>query len=178
MRLAPLFAGIAVSAALASTSALATTPVALTPVQIAPELQTKFETGYGLRDIAVLQNAVGAALVRELANAGASVGDGAAPLTVQAILVDVKPSRPTFDQAIRQPNLDTAHTVSLGGAELHARLLDAAGKPVGDEIAYRCYETATAPPDAKSTWSDARRAIGGFATRVGSAYRAASAPRA
>lgn len=166
-----LFAAAAVAAlAVAFASPAAADAVALRPMTVDAALQTKFDDDYGQREIAVLQNIVARALERELTQAGATVAD-TAPVTVETTLVDVKPSRPTFQQAVDTPGLDTIRSVSVGGAELRARILGADGAVLG-EVSYEWFETDLAFSNALSTWGDAHRAIRRFADKVGDAYRA------
>lgn len=172
MRLNLVFAAFASSIALAGAAWAG--PVAVKPVSVAPELQKKFEKDYGVREVDQLQDAVEAALTRALGKAGGSVSE-TAPVQVEAVLLDVKPSRPTFEQASRQPSLDIGRSVSAGGAELHARILDSKGA-VLREVKYRWFETDLEWAHAKSVWSDARTAISRFATQVAGAYREVDAP--
>lgn len=166
-----LFAAAAVSAlALAFAAPASAAPVTIRPATIDAELQKEFEDNYGTREIAVLQKAIAGALERELTAAGATVGDGA-PIAIETTLVNAKPSRPTFQQAIDQPGLDTVRSVSLGGAELRARVVRADGTTL-QEVTHKWYEYDLLFSDAATTWSDARRAIRRFADKVGDAYRA------
>lgn len=143
-------------------------PVSLAPVSIDTALQKKFDRDYGTREAAVLQTRVTDAISRRLARAGATVGDGAA-VRVEVTLVDVKPSRPTFQQAVDKPGLDLFRSISLGGAELKARIVGADGAVLA-EVPYKWYEYDLRFSTATSTWSDADRAIARFADRVAQAY--------
>jgi hypothetical protein len=164
------FAIAAAFAAAAFASPALAAPVAVKPMAVDPALQETFEDDYGSREIAVLQKIVDEAVRRELVRVGATVAD-AAPVTVETTLVDVKPSRPTFQQAIDKPGLDTMRSISIGGAELKARLVGADGATL-DEVTYEWFETDLLFSAANTTWSDARRAIRQFAREVGEAYAA------
>lgn len=166
-----LLATVALSAlALALAAPASAAPVTVKPVAIDAELQKEFEENYGAREIAVLQRAIAGALTRELTAAGATVGDGA-PVTIETTLVNAKPSRPTFQQAVDRPGLDTFRSISLGGAELRARVVGADGATLG-EVTHKWYEHDLFFSNAATTWSDARRAIRNFAGKVGDTYRA------
>ncbi|MDX2235840.1 MAG: hypothetical protein NW200_15175 [Hyphomonadaceae bacterium] len=167
-----LFAAVALAGLALATPAFAA-DVAVRPMAVESALQEKFTDDYGEREIAILQRTVARALERELKQAGATLADDA-PLTVETTLVDVKPSRPTFQQAADRPGLDTLRSISVGGAELRARILGADGAVV-KEIAYEWYETDLAFSNAITTWADAERAIRRFAHKVGDAYAAAPA---
>jgi hypothetical protein len=158
-----LFAVAAVSAIALALAAPASAAVTVKPVAIEADLQKKFEEDYGEREIAVLQRAVATALEREL-------GADAPSVTIEATLVDVKPSRPTLQQAIDKPGLDVGRSVSLGGAELRARVIGADGATIR-EVSHKWYETDLLFSDANSTWTDARRSIRRFADKVGDAVR-------
>ncbi len=166
MRLLVALAALAVAYA----APAAADPVALRPMTVDAKLQEKFDEDYGAREIAVLQSLVTRALTRELTAAGATIAD-AAPVTVETTLLDAKPSRPTMQQTIDTPGLDALRSISIGGAELRARLLDANGAPLG-EVTYEWFETDLRFSLANGTWSDAQRAIRRFADKVGDAYRA------
>lgn len=159
-------AGLAFAFAASASAA----PVSLRPVSIDADLQKKFDDDYGRREVAVLQKIVTDALARELAQAGATVADGA-PVSIETTLVDVKPSKPTFHQAAETIGLDTIRSVSIGGAELRARIVGADGATLG-EVNYEWYESDLLFSNANSTWSDARQAIRRFAGKVGDTYRA------
>lgn len=166
-----LFAATAFSAlALALAAPAVAAPVTVKPVSIDAELQKEFEDNYGEREIAVLQRAIESALAHELTAAGATVSDGA-PVVIETTLVNVKPSRPTFQQATDKPGLDIIRSVSLGGAELRARVVRADGTTLS-EVNHEWYEYNLEYSNALTTWSDARRAIRRFADKVGDAYRA------
>jgi hypothetical protein len=170
MRLLAAVSALALASSLAIAAPASAAPVTVKPVAIDAELQKEFEDNYGEREIAVLQRAISGALERELTASGATVADGA-PVVIETTLVNVKPSRPTFQQAIDQPGLDTARSVSLGGAELRARVVRADGTTL-QEVTHKWYESDLLFSNASTTWSDARRVIRRFADKVGDAYRA------
>ncbi|KAF0182250.1 MAG: hypothetical protein IV086_11010 [Hyphomonadaceae bacterium] len=161
---------LAAALSFAFAASAAADPVVVRPLAIDAELQKKFEEEYGTREIAELSEAVSQSLASELRQAGGSVAD-AGPITIETTLVDVKPSKPTLEQLRDKPGLDYFRSVSLGGAELRARLLAADGS-VLREVSYDWYETDLLNTLALGTWSDARRAVRRFADKVGDAYHA------
>ncbi len=170
MRLLAIAAAAGLSLAFAATASAG--PVVVRPIAVEADLQKKFDDDYGTREIAELQEALNRALAAELASVGATIG-AEGPITIETTLVDVKPSRPTLAQGQKRPGLDMIRSVSLGGAELKARLVAADGR-VLNEFSYDWYEYDLANSYGASTWSDARRAIRRYADRVAAAYRAQS----
>lgn len=165
-----LFAFAAVAALALTFTATATAgPVIVRPLAIEAALQTKFNEDYGTREIAELQRALTSALTAELGQAGGSIAESG-PITIETTLVDVKPSKPTLEQVRNKPGLDPIRSISLGGAELRARIVAADGR-VLNEVSYDWYESDLLNQPALTTWSDARRAIRRFADKVAEAYR-------
>jgi len=167
MRVFAFAAALALSMSIAATAHAG--PVVVRPLTIDAALQKKFEDDYGSREIATLQSTLTSALTRELRQAGGAVSESG-PITIETTLVDVKPSKPTLEQVRHKPGLDQFQSVSLGGAELRARILAADGR-VLNEVNYDWYETDLLNMPALTTWSDADRAIRRFADKVAEAYR-------
>jgi hypothetical protein len=167
MRVFAFAAAIALSMTFAATAAAG--PVVVRPFTVDTTLQKKFEDDYGTREIATLQQVFTSALTRELSQAGGAVSDSG-PVIIETTLVDVKPSKPTLEQVRHKPGLDQFRSISLGGAELRARILAADGR-VLQEVNYDWYETDLLTMPALTTWSDADRAIRRFADKVAEAYR-------
>jgi len=167
MRLLAIAAAAGLSLAFAATASAG--PVIVRPLTVDADLQKKFDDDYGVREIKELQDALNRALAAELAAVGGAVASEG-PITIETTLVDAKPSRPTRAQGDRRPGLDTIRSVSLGGAELKARIVAADGR-VLNEFSYDWYEYDLANVYGASTWSDARRAIRRYADRVAEAYR-------
>jgi len=165
-----LFATALSALALGLAAPAVAAPVTVKPVAIDAALQKEFEDNYGEREIAFLQRAIANALTRELTAAGGTIGDGA-PVVIETTLVGARPSRPTFQQASERPGLDIIRSISLGGAELRARVVRADGTAVS-EVTHKWYESDLLYSNATTTWSDAQRAIRRFADKVGDAYRA------
>lgn len=150
-------------------------PVMLTPVSFSPEFQQSLDENLGPREGEILSAAVTQAVERALARRGATIGGGG--VTVEIVIVDADPNRPTMRQLADQPSLDASRSVSIGGAELRAVLRGADGATL-TEVSYRRYnhslDDLVGPP---STWTEARRAINRFAERVADAYVAHASAR-
>jgi hypothetical protein len=168
MRLAVLAAAAALSLAFAAEAAAG--PVAVKPLAVDAELQKKFETDYGVRELPELTAALNAALARALRSNGGDVG-ASGGVTIETTLLDVRPSKPTMQQTHKRPGLDTIRSVSLGGGKFRARLVSADGR-VLNEFTYDWYERDLFTSPALTTWHDARDAMRRFAARVGVAYAA------
>lgn len=166
MRIAPLLAGLA-AAALAQNALAA--PVTLTPVAYSAEFQTELDENLGVREGAHLSDIVARVVSRELTRRGATLTENA-PLTIELIIIDADPNRPTFQQLADRPGLDYFRSVSVGGAELRAVLRDADGH-VLREVTHKRFDYSLADLiGAPNTWTTARQAIWGFAAKVGDAY--------
>lgn len=168
MRLLAIAAAAGLSFVFAATASAG--PVMVRPMTVDAELQKKFDEDYGVREIRELQDAVNRAVANELGKAGATLGTTGGVI-LETTLVDAKPTRPTMYQTQKRPGLDMMRSVSLGGAELRARLIAEDGR-VLNEISYDWYEWDINNAVAATTWTDARRAIRIFADQVGKAYRA------
>jgi hypothetical protein len=106
---------------------------------------------------------VAEAIDAELARRGVSSAG-----RIEVTIVDAEPNRPTMQQLRDRPSLDPS-SISIGGAELQARL------PDGEVVTHRRYNHSLADiGGAATTWSEARRAIRQFAVKVADAYIASS----
>lgn len=166
MRIASLLAGLA--AAAFAQSALAA-PVTVTPVAYSAEFQTELTENLGSREGEHLSDVVTRVVSRELERRGATLTENA-PLTIELIIVDAAPNRPTFQQLADRPGLDYIRSVSVGGAELRAVLRGADGQ-VLREVTHRRFNYSLADlVGVPNTWTTARQAVWGFAAKVGDAY--------
>jgi len=96
--------------------------------------------------------------------------DSTAHLVVEVTLIDAQPNKPTFKQLGDTPGLDYFSSVSIGGAELNAILRGPDGEIV-TEVSHRRFSYAIDDINlAGGSWSEARRAVRQFATRVARAY--------
>jgi hypothetical protein len=164
MRLIPAFCGLA-ALALAQGAAAVT----LAPISFSPEFETELREELGMREGDYLRSDVETAVRRALARRGVDVSSAAG--TIEIVIVDADPNRPTMQQLADEPGLDYMRSVSLGGAELRAVLRGANGEVLA-EVDHRGYNHSISDFSgmAPNTWSEARRAIRRFANKVADAY--------
>ena len=150
---------IALSAAalLASATAAFAAPADVS-VTIGPELQTKAEKTYGVREVRDLADELRDSIVKSLARSGA-LQDTRIELT----LVDAKPNRPTFRQLGDTPGL-SLQSFGIGGAAIEGRIVRADGSTA--PLAYKWYETDITQVYGHATWSDATWTFNRFARRL------------
>ena len=169
MRLIPAFVGLAALAFAQSAAA-----VTMAPVAFSPEFETELNEELGVREGDVLREDVERLVAAALARRGVSVGDGGG--TIEVVIVDAAPNRPTWHQLNAEPSLDYIRSFSIGGAELRGVIRGANGE-VLTEVEHRRYNSSIAelngmPP--AYTWYEARRSIRRFAEKIADAYVAHS----
>ena len=169
MRLIPAFVSLAAFAFAQSAAA-----VTVAPISFSPEFESELNEVYGVREGDVLREHVDEDIAAALARRGVAVGAGGG--TIEVVILDADPNRPTFQQLVDEPGLDYMRSVSIGGAELHAVIRGANGEVLA-EVDHRNYNHSIAdyhgmPPGY--TWSEARTAIRRFANKVADAYVAHS----
>lgn len=129
-------------------------------VTIGGDLVDQVET-LGQRDVdrqlARLQEVVS----RELAGRGAL--DGA---QINLIITDLKPNRPTFQQAADRPGLSVIDSISIGGATIEGEVITADGQRL--PVRYARYSPTLADVQGFSTWQDAERAYNRLAANLAS----------
>ncbi|HRJ00844.1 MAG TPA: hypothetical protein PKV67_08700 [Hyphomonas sp.] len=130
-------------------------------VSYSPDFAEKLSKEYGEREGTYLSERVKKDLETELARGGVDVA------RIDVTIVDATPSRPTFKQGSDTPGLDMHRSVSLGGMKLKAVAYDAAGN-AGEAFEYKWYESDITQAGI-TTWHDARRASGRFASRFAKA---------
>ena len=126
------------------------------------DFQEKLEEDYGLREGERISEFTTRALTREFEKRGIDVD------RVEVTILDAKPNRPTFQQLSDEPSLDLGRSLSIGGAELSAKVFDADGNLI-TELEYDWFENDIRDAVGSATWTDARRATRFFATRVAKA---------
>jgi hypothetical protein len=151
------------AAALMLAPPLAIAPAALAApaavsVTLSPELQTKAEKTYGLRDVSQLADELRVDAERALARTGAY-----ADTRIELVMTDVTPNRPTFKQLGDKPGL-SFQSFGVGGAAFSGRIIAADGSET--PLAYKWYESDIDQAFGNSTWGDARWAIDRFAARL------------
>ena len=169
MRLLPAYVALAALAFAQSAAA-----VTIAPVSFSPEFETELNDELGAREGDVLREDVEGAVAAALARRGVTVGDGGG--TIEVVIVDADPNRPTWQQLSDEPSLDYIRSFSIGGAELRGVVRGANGE-VLTEVEHSRYNTSITelggmPP--ASTWFEARSVIRRFANKVADAYVAHS----
>lgn len=129
-------------------------------VSLSPELQTKAEKTYGLREVSRLADELKAEAERALVKTGAY-----ADARVELVMTDVVPNRPTFKQLGDKPGL-SFESFGVGGAAFTGRVVAANGSET--PLAYKWYESDIRDAYGHSTWRDAQWAIDRFAVRLAS----------
>jgi len=75
---------------------------------------------------------------------------------VELVLTDLKPNRPTFQQAADRPGLDQFRSISIGGAEIEGQITLADGTV--QPVRYSWFSTNLGDVHGYSIWQDAERA--------------------
>ncbi len=126
--------------------------------KVSPEFQTKLEEDYGVREAAILTEALTSKVEAAFARQGVKAD------RVVVTIEDAKPNRPTWEQVADKPGLDPMRSVSIGGARVSGIAYDASGAQIGT-LDYDWYETDLSNVIAAATWSDARWTFDRFARR-------------
>jgi hypothetical protein len=96
---------------------------------------------------------------RELGRSGALSG-----AQVNLVLTDLKPNRPTFQQASDKPGLSIFDSISIGGAAIEGEVITAEGEHL--PVKYSRYSSSIADVYGYGTWQDADRAFDGLASNL------------
>lgn len=75
---------------------------------------------------------------------------------IDLVLTDLKPNRPTFQQAADRPGLDQFRSISIGGAEIEGQITLADGTV--QPVRYSWFSTNLGDVHGYSIWQDAERA--------------------
>jgi hypothetical protein len=141
--LAPLAAALAVSgAALAQPSAIT--------VSLGPDLERKAGE-LGEREVQQQLDRLTEVVREALANDADLRG-----ATIDLVVTELKPNRPTMEQLNQRPGLDGIRSVSIGGAAIDGRITLADGSV--QPVHYEWFTTNLADVRGFSTWQDADRA--------------------
>jgi hypothetical protein len=135
--------------------ALAAPDVSQIKVSIGPALAAKVDD-IGTRDFDILTDELRRAVARKTP---LRPGGG----TLELVIDDAKPNRPTPQQMARKPGL-SLESFGIGGARISGRYVDAAG--VSTPVAYAWYETDIRWARYGSTWHDAGDAFDRLALRL------------
>ena len=149
MRIPAILFALTLSAPAAALAA----PVSDVHVTIGPKLEAKAHD-YGQRDLDALAKDL-KDHVESVLRAHNQLGTGG---TLEVVILDAVPNRPTFGQMSRNPSL-SMRSVGVGGASIEGRI-------GGAEIKHAYWETDIRNERGSATWSDAEVAIDGFAHKV------------
>lgn len=148
-------------APLALVATLAAPALAQTPqvtVTVGGDLTEQVED-LGQRDVdrqlVRLQSVVERRLARDRALDGA---------TINLVITDLKPNRPTWQQAIDKPGLSIMDSISIGGATIEGEVITADGQRL--PVRYSRYSPSLADVYGFTTWQDADRAYDRLASNL------------
>ncbi len=148
MRKLAFFAPLGAVVALVASPALA--EPATINVSLGSDLQGKVEE-LGERDVSEQATRLVGVVQSTLIDRGAL--DGA---TIDLVLTDLKPNRPTFQQLVDRPGLDGIRSISIGGATIEGTITTADGRV--QPVKYDWYSNTLADVHGFGTWQDADRA--------------------
>lgn len=155
----------AAAATLVAGAAQASQPVATTPqvtVTVGGDLLKEVDK-LGERDVQQQVDDLAEVIERELARDAGSENRWAGA-RVNLVLTDLKPNRPTMQQAIDRPGLSIFDSKSIGGATIEGEIVTADGESL--PVRYERYSSSIADVFGYTTWSDADRAFDGLAANM------------
>lgn len=145
------------TAAMALAGAVAAQPSAVV-VTVSPDF-AKTAAELGTRDVQQQADDLARTVERVLTEQQAL--DGA---RIELVITDLKPSRPTMQQAALKPGLDMMRSISLGGAAIEGTITTASGEV--QPVKYDYYSTNLADVRGYSTWQDASTAFNRLARNL------------
>lgn len=163
-KLSALLAAAAAATVMAG-AAQASQPVATTPqvsVIVGGDLLKEVDK-LGERDVQRQVDDLARVIERELARDAGSENRWAGA-QVNLVLTDLKPNRPTMQQAIDRPGLSIFDSKSIGGATIEGEIVTADGERL--PVRYERYSSSIADVFGYTTWSDADRAFDGLAANM------------
>jgi len=155
----------AAAATLVAGAAHAAQPTASTPqvtVTVGGDLLKEVDK-LGERDVQQQVDDLAEVIERELARDAGSENRWAGA-RVNLVLTDLKPNRPTMQQAIDRPGLSIFDSKSIGGATIEGEIVTADGESL--PVRYERYSSSIADVFGYTTWSDADRAFDGLAANM------------
>lgn len=156
---APLAATLAVAAATQAAPVSQPVPTAPTvTVSIGGDL-VKDVAKLGQREVDQQIGDLVLSVERELARSGALPG-----ARINLVLTDLKPNRPTFQQAVDRPGLSIIDSRSIGGATIEGEVITAEGERL--PVRYSRYSNSLVDVVGYSTWEDADRAFDRLASNL------------
>ena len=157
-------AAMAAALAVASLSPALASPVGTPEPTLSADLQESLTETYGDEEGAYLQQETLRLVQEALVRRGAQpVADGGA-LTIEITIVRAVPNRPTMTQLRDTPGL-SMESISIGGAEFEAVIRDANGVERA-RVTHERFSFDIEDSIAAGVWTDARRAMRGFAHMV------------
>jgi hypothetical protein len=151
---------LAASAAFA-VQAAAPGPVSTINITVGPDMLSETDK-FAQRDFDELTAELRESLERELGKTGALAAGGG---TLDLVIEDAKPNRPTMQQMTKTPGL-SFQSRGIGGAKITGAYTSSDG--VSTPISYSWYETDIRNTYASGTWSDAETTFDRFARRLAS----------
>lgn len=149
--------------ALALAAGLSAPAIAQTPrvtVTIGGDLIEEAET-LGRRDVDHQLVRLQTVVQRQLARRGGLEG-----AQINLVVTDLKPNRPTLQQASDRPGLSMIDSISIGGATIEGEVITADGQRL--PVRYSRYSTSLADVRGYATWQDADWAYGRLASNLAS----------
>ena len=119
-------------------------------VTVGGDLTEEVET-LGQRDVDRQLERLQTVVERRLARDGALEG-----AQVNLVLTDLRPNRPTWQQAADKPGLSMIDSISIGGATIEGEIITADGQRM--PVRYSRYSSSLADVQGYTTWQDADRA--------------------
>lgn len=83
---------------------------------------------------------------------------------IELVITDLKPNRPTIQQATDKPGLDMMRSISIGGAAIEGTITTASGEV--QPVKYQRYSNNLADVRGYSTWQDAGTAFNRLARNL------------
>jgi len=158
MRRLALLAPLALVVGLAASPAWAQAPEVT--VRIGGDLIDEVDK-LGQRDVDLQIERLTTVVTRELARRGALGG-----AQIHLVLTDLKPNRPTMEQANNRPGLSIFDSISIGGAAIEGEVVTADGQRL--PVRFSRYSSNLDDVVGYGTWSDAERAYDRLASNLAS----------
>lgn len=158
MRRLALIAPLALLVGLAGAPALAQSPQV--NVTVGGDLTREART-LGQREVDAQVARLTETVAGELDRQGALQG-----AQINLVLTDLKPNRPTIEQANARPGLSIIDSISIGGAAIEGEVVTADGRRL--PVRFSRYSTSLAEVFGFDTWRDAERAYDRLADNLAS----------
>lgn len=113
----------------------------------------------GRRDVQLQAQELASTVSRELQRENSFPG-----ATVSLVLLDLKPNRPTIQQASDKPGLSIIDSISIGGADIEGQIVTASGETL--PVRYARYSDSIRDVYGYNTWQDANRAYDRLANNL------------